>query len=396
MTSPHGGGACRGRSEAGLPATIVNALTVDVEEYYHGYEFEAALGVDGLRRLPSRVAGQTEHLLDLLDAHRARGTFFTLGVVAQRQPRLVRSIVERGHEIASHGWDHTPVYRLGPAGFRADVRRAKHAVEQAAGRLVRGYRAPNYSIRRDTPWAFGVLVEEGFVYDSSMYPVVHDRYGFPHAPRFPHVAQRVEGIDFWEVPVGTARCAGVNLPLGGGFFRLFPAALVHGALASVNAREKRPVVFYMHPWELDPDQPRPPMTFVQRFRHYTGLATAERKLAALLAAFSFASIETVFEEVRPARRVAPRARGTAAPTVLACHESATLRARDVRRAGSSAWRRLAARLDERVETTWARTWFGAATACVVESEDDRRALAEHVALERVEVIPAGIDDAKHA
>ena len=290
-----------------MAETVVNALTVDVEEYYHGYEFEAALGVDGLRRLPSRVAGQTEHLLDLLDAHRARGTFFTLGVVAQRQPRLVRSIVERGHEIASHGWDHTPVYRLGPAGFRADVRRAKHAVEQAAGRLVRGYRAPNYSIRRDTPWAFGVLVEEGFIYDSSMYPVVHDRYGFPDGPRFPHVAQNVEGIEFWEVPVGTARCAGVNLPLGGGFFRLFPAALVHGALASVNAREKRPVVFYMHPWELDPDQPRPPMTFVQRFRHYTGLATAERKLAALLAAFSFGSIETVFEEVRPARRVAARA-----------------------------------------------------------------------------------------
>src|SRR5437764_37166 len=214
MTSRHGGGACRGRSEAGLPETIVNALTVDVEEYYHGYEFEAALGVDGLQRLPSRVAGQTERLLDLLDAHRARGTFFTLGVVAQRQPRLVRSIVERGHEIASHGWDHTPVYRLGPAGFRADVRRAKHAVEQAAGRLVRGHRAPNYSIRRDTPWAFGVLIEEGFVYDSSMYPVVHDRYGFPDAPRFPHVAQNMEGIDFWEVPVGTARCAGVNLPHG--------------------------------------------------------------------------------------------------------------------------------------------------------------------------------------
>src|SRR5947207_5930111 len=143
MTSRHGGGACRGRSEAGLPETIVNALTVDVEEYYHGYEFEAALGVDGLRRLPSRVAGQTEHLLDLLDAHRARGTFFTLGVVAQRQPRLVRSIVERGHEIASHGWDHTPVYRLGPAGFRAGVRPGKHTLQPAGGPVVPGYPAPN-------------------------------------------------------------------------------------------------------------------------------------------------------------------------------------------------------------------------------------------------------------
>ena len=152
-----------------------------------------------------------------------------------------------------------------------------------------------------------MLVEEGFVYDSSMYPVVHDRYGFPDAPRFPHVARQVDGIDFWEVPVGTARFAGVNLPLGGGFFRLFPAALVHGALTSVNAREGRPVVFYMHPWELDPGQPRPAMTLPQRFRHYTGLATAERKLAGLLATFAFGSIEAVFEEVRPARRVAARA-----------------------------------------------------------------------------------------
>jgi polysaccharide deacetylase family protein (PEP-CTERM system associated) len=305
--SRRGGVSCRGSSEAGLPERIANALTVDVEEYYHGYEFEAALGVDDLRRLPSRVVGQTQRLLDVLDAHRARGTFFTLGVVAQRHPRLAREIVERGHELASHGWDHTPVFRLGPAGFRADVRRAKNALEQASSRLVRGYRAPNYSIRRDTPWAFRVLVEEGFVYDSSMYPLVHDRYGFPNAPRFPHIARSADGIDFWEVPVGTARFAGVNLPLGGGFFRLFPAALVHGAIASVNTRDRRPAVFYVHPWELDPGQPRPRMTFVQRFRHYTGLAAAERKLTRLLAAFSFASIETTFEEVRPARRAVARA-----------------------------------------------------------------------------------------
>src|SRR5205085_9972550 len=140
MTSPHGGGACRGRSEAGLPETIVNALTVDVEEYYHGYEFEAALGVDGLRRLPSRVLPQTERLLDLLDTHRARGTFFVLGVVAQRYPRLVREIVERGHEIASHGWDHTPVFRPAPAGFRADVRRATPAHAPAPAPPARAHR----------------------------------------------------------------------------------------------------------------------------------------------------------------------------------------------------------------------------------------------------------------
>jgi polysaccharide deacetylase family protein (PEP-CTERM system associated) len=288
-------------------APVVNALTVDVEEYYHGVEFTEALGVDGVRRLPSRVVPQTERLLDVLDSHGARGTFFTLGVVAQRYPRLVRQIAERGHEIASHGWDHTLVFRLGAAGFRADVRRAKHAVEQAAGRVVRGYRAPNYSIRPDTPWAFAILSEEGFAYDSSIYPVVHDRYGFPDAPRFPHVAQAVDGLELWEVPVGTARFAGTNLPIGGGFFRLFPTSLVRAAVASVNRADRQPVVFYVHPWEFDPEQPRPPMTWTQRFRHYAGLASAEGKLRALLSDFRFAAIDTVFDQVRPARRAAARA-----------------------------------------------------------------------------------------
>src|SRR2546429_433658 len=405
-TSRRGGGACRSRSGAGLPETVVNALTVDVEEYYHGYEFEAALGIDGLRRLPSRVAGQTEHLLDLLDAHRARGTFFTLGVVAQRQPRLVRSIVERGHEIASHGWDHTPVYRLGPAGFRADVRRAKHAVEQAAGRLVRGYRAPNYSIRRDTPWAFGVLVEEGFIYDSSMYPVVHDRYGFPDGPRFPHVAQNVEGIDFWEVPVGTARCAGVNLPLGGGFFRLcHEAARLGASHLAAPLVSHHAVAIVAGTGGGDPPARRGWLAsraaVVEtvpggRWRRALSGRPADA-LGALDRLVRWVATGFAPDVIHlEGALLAPLARAAAAPTVLACHESATLRARDVRRAGSSAWRRLAARLDERVETTWAHTWFGAATACVAESEDERRALADHVALARVEVIPAGLDDVKHA
>ena len=253
------------------------------------------------------MVAQTERLLDQLDAHQARGTFFTLGLVAQRYPRLIHAIVARGHELACHGWDHRCVYDLGPAGFRTDLRRAKRALEAAAGAAVRGYRAPNYSIRPDMPWAFEILAEEGFVYDSSVHPIVHDRYGFPDAPRFPHVAQSVDGIDFWEVPVGTARFAGVNLPLGGGFFRLFPHALVQGALTAVNGREKQPVVFYIHPWEFDPGQPRPAMPWQRRFRHYTGLATAERKLTGLLEAFAFASIETVFDQVRPAKRAAARA-----------------------------------------------------------------------------------------
>lgn len=289
-------------------APAVNVLTVDVEEYYHGVEFTEAVGADGLGRLPSRVVPETERLLDLLDETGARATFFMLGIVAQRQPRLARAIVERGHELASHGWDHTLLPALGRERFRHDVRAAKRALEQASGQAVWGYRAPNYSIGRHTPWAFTVLSEEGHAYDSSVHPIAHDRYSFPDAPRFPHVAAEVDGVDFWEVPVGTARVAGVNLPLGGGFFRLFPQALVRAAIADVNRREGRPVVLYVHPWELDGDQPRFPMKPVHRFRHYVGLAGAAEKLRGLLRAFRFTSIATAFADIRPAAvTLAPRA-----------------------------------------------------------------------------------------
>jgi polysaccharide deacetylase family protein (PEP-CTERM system associated) len=281
---------------------IANVLTVDVEEYYHGVEFGAALGAHGIARMPSRVVAETERLLDVLDEHGARGTFFTLGVVAEGVPRLVREIAARGHEIASHGWDHRLVGTLGREGFRADVRAAKHALEDATGRPVWGYRAPNYSIGAATPWAFTVLYEEGHAYDSSIYPITHDRYGFASAPRFPHGIPTAAGA-LWEVPIGTARLGGTNLPVGGGFFRLLPEPLIRGAIASVNRREGRPVVLYVHPWEFDPEQPRPAMPRAHRFRHYVGIAGAERKLRALLRRFSFTSIETAFAEVRPRRFV---------------------------------------------------------------------------------------------
>lgn len=286
---------------------MVNVLTVDVEEYYHGVEFEAAVGREGVGRLPSRVVAETERVLDLLEAHRARATFFALGLVARRHPRLVRRIAERGHEVASHGWDHTHVPALGPRRFRDDVRASKRALEDAAGQMVVGYRAPNYSVGPDTPWVFPTLWEEGYRYDSSVHPIAHDRYGLPDAPRFAHVALTVDGSDFWEVPVGTARLAGVNLPIGGGFFRLFPLALVRGAIRSVNRREGQPAVFYVHPWELDPDQPRLPMPAGHRFRHYVGLARAAGKLAALLGEFRFTSIVDAFAHLRPARPLAARA-----------------------------------------------------------------------------------------
>jgi polysaccharide deacetylase family protein (PEP-CTERM system associated) len=281
----------------------VNVLTVDVEEYYHGHEFTDVLGREGVQSLPSRVVAQTERLLDLLDQHEARATFFTLGVVAQRFPRLVREIAARGHELASHGWDHTPVYTLGRDRFRADVRRSRQVLEQVGGRSVGGYRAPNYSIRRDTPWAWTVLFEEGYRYDSSVHPIVHDRYGFPDAPRFPYVAARMGDVPFWEVPVGTARLFGFNVPVGGGFFRLFPRPLLHDAIAEVNRCDRRPVVLYVHPWEFDPDQPRPAMTRRQRFRHYVGLRSAEAKLARLLSTFAFTSVVGAFRDLTAPREL---------------------------------------------------------------------------------------------
>jgi polysaccharide deacetylase family protein (PEP-CTERM system associated) len=279
-------------------ASVVNVLTVDVEEYYHGLDFAAAVEPAGLARLPSRVVGETRRLLDVLDDHGARGTFFTLGLVADRHPRLIREIVARGHELASHGWDHSLAYAQGRERFRLDVRRARHVLEQAAGRPVLGYRAPNYSIGPATPWAFTVLAEEGYAYDSSVHPIAHDRYGAPSAPRFPH---RIDvDVPFWEIPVGTARVAGVNIPVGGGFFRLFPLALIRSAFRSVNRREGQPIVLYVHPWEFDADQPRPAMTWPRRFRHYVGIAGAERKLRALLAELPFTSIDRAFAAIVPA------------------------------------------------------------------------------------------------
>jgi polysaccharide deacetylase family protein (PEP-CTERM system associated) len=277
------------------PAAVHNVLTVDVEEYYHAVEVARATGPRGPESLPSRVVAQTEHLLDLLGRHGARATFFTLGSIAERHPRLVAEIVARGHEIASHGWDHRPVYALGATGFRADVRRARRAIEQAAGRPVWGYRAPVYSLRRDMRWALAILQEEGHRYDSSLHPIAHDRYGAPDAPRFPHVVYRGSRAALWEVPVGTARLLGTNLPAGGGFFRFFPAPLIAAAIASVNRRERRPFVLYVHPWEFDPDQPRLPMGWAHRARHYVGLRGATAKLRHLLERFRFTSIADALE-----------------------------------------------------------------------------------------------------
>jgi polysaccharide deacetylase family protein (PEP-CTERM system associated) len=267
---------------------ISNALSIDLEEYYHGMEFEAALGPDRDQHLPSRVEWSTDRLLDLLQRTGVQATFFAVGAVAEAHPELIRRVSKAGHEVGCHGYAHELVSRQDPAAFREDVRRGKSLLESLTGQPVRGYRAPNYSIGPAQAWAWDILLEEGFAYDSSIYPIRHDRYGDPAAPRFPHVIAQAEERQLIEFPIGTLRLGGVNWPIGGGgIFRLFPTVLFERALRHINRREGRGVMFYLHPWELDPHQPRPPMSLTHRFRHYVNLARYEGKLERLLAAVPF-------------------------------------------------------------------------------------------------------------
>jgi len=267
---------------------LMNALTVDVEEYFHAAIFRTGTQTSGCHDFESRLEASVDRLLGLLRTSGAKATFFTLGEIAMTHPSVVRRIASEHHEIACHSDHHEDVYRQTPRRFRIDVRRAKARLEDLVGSAVVGFRAPNFSIRRAQAWAYEVLVEEGFLYDSSMYPILHDRYGQPSAPRFPYEIWRRGTACLMEFPIGTARVCGMNLPIGGGgYFRLSPFELIRRGIQRVNARERQPVMFYLHPWELDPDQPRPPMAWHHRFRHYVGLEKEAAKLSRLLAQFRF-------------------------------------------------------------------------------------------------------------
>lgn len=268
---------------------MVNALSVDVEEYYHGIEFEAAVPRSEREHLPSRVEESVARVLAILGARKVRATFFVVGQVAEAHPLMIGRIHGEGHEIACHSHRHELVWRQTPEEFRTDLRRAKATLEDLTGKPVIGYRAPNYSIGREQAWAYDVLLEEGFRYDSSSYPILHDRYGDPGAPRFPYEIRRNGRRGLLEFPIGTVRLFGVNVPIGGGgYFRLLPTAWTRRGIDRVNAQERQPVMFYFHPWELDPGQPRPPMRVDHRFRHYVNLARFRRKLETLLGDVRFA------------------------------------------------------------------------------------------------------------
>lgn len=278
-------------------ARIVNALTVDVEDYFQVSAFDAVVPRDQWPAFPSRVVDNTHRLLRMFDDAGVKATFFVLGWVADRFPALVDDIARGGHELASHGYGHRLVYELTPDAFREDVRRAKKLIEDRAGTPVHGYRAPSYSITRQSLWALDVLIEEGYTYDASIFPIRHDRYGIPDAPRHPHTLSRASGT-LTEAPPSTVRLGPVNLPVaGGGYFRLLPYAWTRWGIRRVNERERQPAVFYLHPWEIDPDQPRLEASAVSRFRHYRNLDKTESRLRQLLRDFRFGPLNSCLKTV---------------------------------------------------------------------------------------------------
>ena len=273
-------------------APLTNALTCDVEDYFQVSALAPHFDRSEWDAQPCRVEHNVQRLLALFAQHGAQATFFTLGWVAQRYPQLVRDIVAGGHELASHGYEHQRASDQTPETFAADVRRAKALLEDISGLAVHGYRAPSFSIGYSNPWAFDVLQDAGYRYSSSVYPVRHDHYGMPDAPRFPYPAR--PGLI--EVPVATTRMLGRNLPAGGGgYFRLAPYWLSRWALRRVNRLDARPAVFYFHPWEIDPAQPRVAGTSLKtRFRHYVNLDQTESRLARLLDDFRWGRVDEVF------------------------------------------------------------------------------------------------------
>jgi polysaccharide deacetylase family protein (PEP-CTERM system associated) len=272
-----------------MPDAPRDFLSVDVEDYFHVEAFAQCISRDDWETFPSRVRPNTERILRIFEEHGCRGTFFILGWVAERDPRLVREIAEAGHEIACHSYSHRRVVSLTPEEFRRDLQRARKAIEDAAGVRIEGYRAPTFSIGRQNLWALEILSEEGFVYDSSIFPIRHDLYGFPGSPRFAYSVPCRTGKMLYEIPMTTVKMGGTTWPLGGGgYLRSLPMGYTRWAIHRVHATDHQPFVLYLHPWEVDPDQPRIAAKWRSRFRHYTGLRLMEPRLRELLSTGDFA------------------------------------------------------------------------------------------------------------
>jgi len=275
---------------------MLNALSVDVEDWFQVGAFEKVIDRSSWNGLLHRVERNSDAVLSLFDDAGVKATFFTLGWVAERYPALIRRIADAGHEVANHGWDHARVFTMTAEQFNDDLRRSRSAIEDAAGQRVSGYRAPSFSIDTRTPWAHAVLAEADYTYSSSVAPVIHDHYGWPQAPRF--AFRQLADSHLIELPVTTVRVGGRNFAAGGGgFFRLFPDALSSWAIRRVNSREGRPAIFYFHPWEIDEDQPRiENAPLKSRLRHYTNIEHMAPKLRKLLRDFSWSRTDRVAAE----------------------------------------------------------------------------------------------------
>ena len=281
------------------PHPIVNAMSVDVEDYFQVSGFDEVVSRGSWDQRESRVVANTERLLQMFDEAGVRATFFILGWVASRHPALVRRIAAQRHEVASHGYGHRLVYDQTPQQFRDDVRRAKGVLEMISGRPVAGFRAPSYSVTSRSMWALDVLIEEGYQYDASIFPIHHDRYGIPSSPRHVHLMRRNAG-SIVEAPGSTVRYGRVNLPIGGGgYFRLLPYAWTRWGIRRLNRIERRPAIFYLHPWEIDPGQPRITAPAMSRFRHYCNLSKTEARLRHVMRDFKFSTVADVVRTVTP-------------------------------------------------------------------------------------------------
>ena len=276
------------------PLGVINAFTVDVEDYFQVEAFKSVVDPSGWDSRPSRVVGNTERVLALLAAANVQATFFILGWIAERFPSLVHQIHAARHEVASHGYAHQAVHTQTPKAFRDDVRKSKAILEDCIGERVRGFRAPTFSINRSNWWAYDVLAEENYDYSSSIYPISHDLYGMPDAPRVPFTP--LNGAAFLEIPVATLRFLGKNRPCGGGgYFRLLPYPVSRWCINRTNQYDRLPCVFYCHPWEFDPEQPRvSSISMKSRFRHYLNIHKMEGRAAKLLSDFAWTRMDTLF------------------------------------------------------------------------------------------------------
>lgn len=296
-----------------IASPTINALTVDVEEHFQVSAFERVVPRADWELHGSRVEANTERLLDLFDDSGVRATFFVLGWVGKRHPGLVRTIAQRGHEVASHGMSHRLVYEQTPEAFRAETLQSKKLLEDAAGAAVEGYRAASFSIGYRNLWALDILAEAGMSYDSSLFPVVHDRYGVPGAPRRIHRVETPSGAVLIEIPPSTVPIAGATLPVaGGGYLRLYPKWLTAWAISRLNDVEGMPANLYVHPWEVDPEQPRMDGPALSRFRHYVNLRTTAPKLRDLTRRFRFGTMRQVIAASGIERDTSPPIRHHAA------------------------------------------------------------------------------------